>query len=72
MLRAGYGNAKDDEWIDNADLEDPKYYSVSVTNTFKRAVDIYNTSMDIIDYYSEKYAPERTGRRLKARLPLFS
>ena len=22
MLRAGYGNAKDDEWIDNADLED--------------------------------------------------
>lgn len=40
MLRAGYGNAKDDEWIDNADLEDPKYYSVSVTNTFKRAVDI--------------------------------
>ena len=40
MLRAGYGNVKDDEWIDNADLEDPKYYSVSVTNTFKRAVDI--------------------------------
>ena len=56
MLRAGYGNAKDDEWIDNADLEDPKYYSVSVTNTFKRAVDIYKTSMDIIDYYSEKCA----------------
>ena len=56
MLRAGYGNAKDDEWIDNADLEDPKYYSVSVTNTFKRAVDIYKTSMDIIDYYSEKRA----------------
>ena len=46
----------DDEWIDNADLEDPKYYSVSVTNTFKRAVDIYKTSMDIIDYYSEKCA----------------
>lgn len=56
MLRAGYGNAKDDEWIDNSDLEDPKYYSVSVTNTFKRAVDIYKTSMDIIDYYSEKCA----------------
>ena len=56
MLRAGYGNAKDEEWIDNADLEDPKYYSVSVTNTFKRAVDIYKTSMDIIDYYSEKCA----------------
>ena len=56
MLRAGYGNAKDDEWIDNADLEDPKYYSVSVTNTFKKAVDIYKTSMDIIDYYSEKCA----------------
>ena len=56
MLRAGYGNAKDDEWIGNADLEDPKYYSVSVTNTFKRAVDIYKTSMDIIDYYSEKCA----------------
>ena len=56
MLRAGYGNAKDDEWIDNADLEDPKYYSVSVTNTFKRAVDIYKTSMDIIDYYSEECA----------------
>ena len=56
MLRAGYGNAKDDEWIDNADLEDPKYYSVSVTNTFKRAVDIYKTSIDIIDYYSEKCA----------------
>ena len=56
MLRAGYGNAKDDEWINNADLEDPKYYSVSVTNTFKRAVDIYKTSMDIIDYYSEKCA----------------
>lgn len=56
MLRAGYGNAKDDEWIDNADLEDPKYYSVSVTNTFKRAVDIYKISMDIIDYYSEKCA----------------
>ena len=56
MLRAGYGNAKDDEWIDNADLEDHKYYSVSVTNTFKRAVDIYKTSMDIIDYYSEKCA----------------
>ena len=56
MLRAGYGNAKDDEWIDNADLEEPKYYSVSVTNTFKRAVDIYKTSMDIIDYYSEKCA----------------
>lgn len=56
MLHAGYGNAKDDEWIDNADLEDPKYYSVSVTNTFKRAVDIYKTSMDIIDYYSEKCA----------------
>ena len=56
MLRAGYGNAKDDEWIDNADLEDPKYYSVSVTNTFKRAVDIYKTSMDIIDYCSEKCA----------------
>ena len=56
MLRAGYGNAKDDEWIDNADLEDAKYYSVSVTNTFKRAVDIYKTSMDIIDYYSEKCA----------------
>ena len=56
MLRAGYGNAKDDEWIDNVDLEDPKYYSVSVTNTFKRAVDIYKTSMDIIDYYSEKCA----------------
>lgn len=56
MLRAGYGNAKDDEWIDNADLEDTKYYSVSVTNTFKRAVDIYKTSMDIIDYYSEKCA----------------
>ena len=56
MLRAGYGNAKDDEWIDNADLEDPKYYSVSVTNTFKRAVDIYKKSMDIIDYYSEKCA----------------
>lgn len=56
MLRVGYGNAKDDEWIDNADLEDPKYYSVSVTNTFKRAVDIYKTSMDIIDYYSEKCA----------------
>ena len=56
MLRAGYGNAKDDEWIDNADLEDPKYYSVSVTNTFKRAVDIYKTSMGIIDYYSEKCA----------------
>ena len=56
MLLAGYGNAKDDEWIDNADLEDPKYYSVSVTNTFKRAVDIYKTSMDIIDYYSEKCA----------------
>lgn len=56
MLRAGYGNAKDDEWIDNADLEDPKYYSVSVTNTFKRAVDIYKTSMDIIDYYNEKCA----------------
>lgn len=49
MLRAGYGNAKDDEWIDNADLEDPKYYSVSVTNTFKRAVDIYKTSMDIFE-----------------------
>lgn len=56
MLRAGYGKANDDEWIDNADLEDPKYYSVSVTNTFKRAVDIYKTSMDIIDYYSEKCA----------------
>ena len=56
MLRAGYGKAKDDEWIDNADLEDHKYYSVSVTNTFKRAVDIYKTSMDIIDYYSEKCA----------------
>ena len=56
MLRAGYGNVKDDEWIDNADLEEPKYYSVSVTNTFKRAVDIYKTSMDIIDYYSEKCA----------------
>lgn len=29
---------------------------MSVTNTFKRAVDIYKTSMDIIDYYSEKCA----------------
>lgn len=33
---------------------------MSVTNTFKRAVDIYKTSMDIIDYISENVHTETT------------
>ncbi|WP_455720212.1 hypothetical protein [Agathobacter sp.] len=54
MLRAGYGKANDEEWIDNADLEDPKYYSVGVTDTFKKAVDLFKAETDLVNYYELK------------------